>query len=836
MVNFDRLRRARSTANVIHPRDIFLRLPKPPGIDDLWQSQAEALDDWFERRDEPDLVLKLNTGGGKTLVGLLMARSTLAEKGGPVLFLCATNQLAQQTIAHASQFGISVVPYVGGQDLSGEFLSGKAIMVASYQALFNGLSYFGTAGGWREIVRPSAIVLDDAHTAFSVVRNQFSISIDKEKMPGVYQEVSQRFRYAFEEIGKQGTFDDIIDGREDGVLEVPYWSWLGRFQEIRQMLAPLQKERFGLEWPLIRDHFDKCHVFISGREVVITPLYPHIAMFPTFSECPRRIYMSATVADDSSIVRTFGADPSSVAKPISPTSLAGVGERMILVPDLMMIARKDIRPTLERMATWAADKAGVVVLAPSARQAQTWEGTAEIVGGEAVTSVVSELVARKTNGPVVFAGRYDGIDLPSDSCRLLILSGLPTGSNAYDLYRAAVFEGSSAINTTIAQRIEQGMGRGTRGAGDHCLVVLDGASLAKWISNQANLDLLTSPTRVQLKLGTDISEGITSLEQLGKAVLQSFNRDQVWVEYQAEVLAEETSSPSVNESSLLVAGQERRYFRLLLDGYYDKAITRMTAFVESHPELDAKVKGWLYQLAARAAWLWGDQKKCDDLQRQAYASNKMLLRPRVVPHYSPLVSPSAQSKQILENLNAYRPRRGLLAALEELADWLTPGATSNQFEESLKNLGELLGYSASRPDNEDHVGPDVLWILNEDEALLIEAKSRKFDGKPINKEEHGQLLESLSWFSENYPRHVAQGAIVNSVPLVTPNVAPGATFALTFDKLNLLVENSRALLEEITSTNANADTLFAQCEQLLNQLHLNPEGVRTYLDPLERRS
>ena len=234
------------------------------------------------------------------------------------------------------------------------------------------MSYFGTAGGWREIVRPSAIVLDDAHTAFSVVRNQFSISIDKEKMPGVYQEVSQRFRYAFEEIGKQGTFDDIIDGREDGVLEVPYWSWSGRFQEIRQMLAPLQKERFGLEWPLIRDHFDKCHVFISGHEVVITPLYPHIAMFPTFSECPRRIYMSATVADDSSIVRTFGADPSSVAKPISPTSLAGVGERMILVPDLMMIARKDIRPTLERMATWTADKAGVVVLAPSARQAQAW--------------------------------------------------------------------------------------------------------------------------------------------------------------------------------------------------------------------------------------------------------------------------------------------------------------------------------------------------------------------------------------------------------------------------------------------------------------------------------
>ena len=397
------------------------------------------------------------------------------------------------------------------------------------------------------------------------------------------------------------------------------------------MLAPLQRENFPFEWPLIRDQFDKCHAFISRREIVITPLYPHVAMFPTFSECPRRIYMSATVADDSSIVRTFGANSSSVGKPISPTSLAGVGERMILVPDLMMIPRKDIKPILEKIASWAADRAGVVVLAPSARQAKDWEDTAEIVGGDAVASVVASLVNRTENGPVVFAGRYDGIDLPGDSCRLLILSGLPTGSNAYDLYRAAVFQGSSAINTTIAQRVEQGMGRGTRGAGDHCVVVLAGTSLAKWISNQANRELLTSPTRVQLKLGTDISGGIISLEQLGQAVLQSFDRDQAWVEYQAEVLAEETSSPIVNEVNLLVADQERRYFRLLLDGYYDKAITRITSFVENQPNIDSQVKGWLFQLAARAAWLWGDQEKCDVLQRQAYASNKMLLRPRVVP-------------------------------------------------------------------------------------------------------------------------------------------------------------------------------------------------------------
>ena len=261
MVNFDDFRKVRENKTVIIPRDIFLRLPKPPGVDDLWQSQAEALDEWFTRREEQDLVLKLNTGGGKTLVGLLIAQSTLAEKDGPVLFLCATNQLAQQTISHAQQFGIRAVPYVPGQDLYSDFLNGRAIMVASYQALFNGLSKFGTAGRGREIVRPAAIVLDDAHTAFSVVREQFSISIGRNQQTDLYQQFTQDFRYAFEEIGKQGTFDDITEARDEGVLEVPYWSWTTRCQEIRQQLANVQNDNFPWQWPLLRDNFDKCHAF-----------------------------------------------------------------------------------------------------------------------------------------------------------------------------------------------------------------------------------------------------------------------------------------------------------------------------------------------------------------------------------------------------------------------------------------------------------------------------------------------------------------------------------------------------------------------------------------------
>ena len=71
MVDFKKLRARKAGSAVIDPVEIFRRLPKPPGINDLYTSQAQVLSDWFARRDENDLVVKLHTGGGKTLVGLL---------------------------------------------------------------------------------------------------------------------------------------------------------------------------------------------------------------------------------------------------------------------------------------------------------------------------------------------------------------------------------------------------------------------------------------------------------------------------------------------------------------------------------------------------------------------------------------------------------------------------------------------------------------------------------------------------------------------------------------------------------------------------------------------
>jgi superfamily II DNA or RNA helicase len=99
MVDFKKLREGKAKPLPRKPREIFNALPKPPGINDLYASQAEVLDAWYPRRNEKDVVVKLHTGGGKTLVALLMAQSIMNETGEPVLYLAPTNQLVGQVIA-----------------------------------------------------------------------------------------------------------------------------------------------------------------------------------------------------------------------------------------------------------------------------------------------------------------------------------------------------------------------------------------------------------------------------------------------------------------------------------------------------------------------------------------------------------------------------------------------------------------------------------------------------------------------------------------------------------------------------------------------------------------
>lgn len=121
-MDFRELRRKHARPDPIGPEEIFRRKPKPPGIDDLYSSQAEVLRHWFNHRTKRDTVIKLHTGGGKTLVGLLIGQSVINEIHGPILYLVPNLQLVDQVLAKAHDYSIPAVQYERGEALPDVFL------------------------------------------------------------------------------------------------------------------------------------------------------------------------------------------------------------------------------------------------------------------------------------------------------------------------------------------------------------------------------------------------------------------------------------------------------------------------------------------------------------------------------------------------------------------------------------------------------------------------------------------------------------------------------------------------------------------------------------------
>ena len=832
MVDFNKLRTKKKKTKAIEPADIFRRLPKPPGINDLYTSQAEVLQVWYERRHDRDVVVKLHTGGGKTLVGLLIAQSTLNETAEPVLYLAPTVQLVNQALEKAKALGIHAVAYERGQPLNDDFVNSNAIMIGTYKALFNGRSKFGLRGDPKP-QGVSAIILDDAHAAFSVVRESFTLDVKAEDNRDRYESLTGLFRKAFKETDRVGTFDDIVSGSEYSVLEVPYWAWHEQLETVREQLKS-DIEKYALVWPLLRDQLHLCHALISRDAFTLTPILPLVNAFPTFFDAQRRIYMSATIADDSDIVRTFDANSKSVQNAITSRSLAGISERMILIPDLMPFSF-NVHDAIKKLVQWTSEqKLGAVILVSSDKATAQWADVATVAKGSIeVENLVADLQDKISSGPAVFANRYDGIDLPGDSCRLLVMSGLPAGTSSYELFRASALYNGITITRMLAQRIEQGIGRGARGSGDYCVVLLAGADLVGWIAKDANFRFLTSPTRAQLEMGAEISKEVSDTKDIARTINRSLTRDNDWVEYHAETRADLVDEEKPEESRFIHAAGERKAINLWHDGYHEKAIATIENTLEKATGLDPQTRGWMEQLAARIADRWDNHELAEDFQRQAYAHNRNLIRPKVLPPYRPLSAPGVQAKAIIGQLAKYRLRRGIMQSYDEVISYLNRNASANQFEQALADIADMIGFTSERHDV-NGLGPDVLWLLPGKIGLVIEAKSRKKGKNALTKIQHGQLLVAAEWFAKNYKGYESIRVSVHPKNQATKAAVAGASHALTYEKLAALTSDARVLLLALCESQLTGTSLVAECERLLGDSPLKAERfVNSYLLPFE---
>jgi hypothetical protein len=761
--DFGTLSGNRPFESLTSPRDIFNALPRKQSyFEYLRDGQGRVLDHWESRRTERDLIIKVNTGGGKTVVGLLILQASLNEGAGPALYVAPDTYLASQVRRQAADLGLETVE---DPDVSA-YIAGKAIAVINVHKLINGMSVFGGPGSSRlSPLKIGTVIVDDVHAALATAEDQCTIRLPVSH--AIYSFILERFRNDLE-----GQAPNTLLALKEGdpsvsPMLVPFWAWRERSAEMASVFqSNKEDENIKWIWPLIRDHLSLCRCAIGPRGLEIRPPCLPIGDISSFRSSLRRVFLTATLADDSVLIGAFDARPDSVAAPITPDSASDLGDRMILAPQQInpQISEDEIKWALAELSRdW-----NTVVIVPSTKRAAYWGDVAKLVAaGDRVSGAVDQLQAGHV-GLIVFVNKYDGIDLPDAACRILVLDALPEVYGLLDRRDAAVLSDSESLFDRQMQRIEQGMGRGVRGANDHCVVVLLGHRLTQRIASPGLRQQFSNFTQAQLGLSTSLTERLegASIADIVGVMKQSLERDAGWLTVSKQAVAGiKYSSGHVSASAVA----QRQSFNLSATQQYVAAVGELSLAANS--ESDDGIWGLLKEQIAAYTDFY-DRTAAQQTLAGALGRNPRILRPLQGFSYKRLSAHANQASAVATYLGSRYDTAGeLLLGIRAVLDDLVfdPDGTST-FETAMEELGCWLGFQAQRPERDSGNGPDVLWSLGELQYLVIECKSGVTTDE-ISRKSIQQLSHSMDWFREAYDatcnarpvlvhptRHLAQNA------------------------------------------------------------------------------
>lgn len=704
--------------------------------------QGDILSNWFSKREQKDLVIKMNTGGGKTVVGLLCLQSSLNEGIFPAIYITPDNNLSEQVIQEAKDLGIRFTT----DENHTSFLSGKSILITNISKIFNGKSVFGVDDKKIDI---GAIVIDDAHSCLGIVENQFSISLDS-KNSG-YQQLLSLFKESLSQ-QSEATLLDIEAADPLAYLTVPYWTWQDKHTDVLRILHSV-KDSDKLQWsyPLLKDHINLCSCIFSGTEIEIKPPILPIHKIPSFFNAKRRIYMTATLADDSLLVTHFGANVDSIKEPIHPNGGGDMGNRMILVPQEInpLLSDEELKSMIEEIS----NSYNVIIIVPSRYRASYWKDIAtQVLDSNNISEGVTKLKSGAiSNGITILINRYDGIDLPGDACRLLVLDGLPEVYNLHEREENTLLDGTYPQLAKQIQRIEQGMGRGIRSSDDNCAVILLGAKLISKIHLPQAKKIFSSATAAQLDLGYEISKQIenASVKDILDTLKYSLTQNSEWI----KTCKEKTLNNSIDRKE-----PHLDQFRLALKEAYDHiniqqidfAISKLQEVVNSN--LEDRLKGFIKQKLAEIMNL-RDKSRAQELQLAALKLNMSLLKPINGIAYSKLAKISeTQAIQAKEYLHKnFNTKNDFVIEVNRiLSDLLFSEDCVKAFEKAIDDLGKVLGFLSQRPENDFGRGPDNLWSMGNSEYWVIECKSGAIKTSQISKHDINHLSGSIHWFEHQY--------------------------------------------------------------------------------------
>ncbi|WP_275564152.1 DEAD/DEAH box helicase [Streptomyces durocortorensis] len=772
---------------------LFELLERGPGApSELHPRQRGVLSAYMEKLKSKDLAFEMPTGSGKTLVGCLIAEWRRRNKSERVAYLAPTRQLAQQAARLADLYGVPAVDLTGkhkdwDRSAAQRFLRGHAVAFATVNAVFNS----------SPKMAPQALILDDAHAAESPVASTWSVRIERDREDTTYDQV-------VEVLTACGAFSTAVARRLHhrtagrvylaGVAETAKAApKLERVLEHALTFEPEWRFAYG---KLRHGGLAACLVYVNSDEVFIRPVIAPTLSHKQFEDASQRIYMSATLGNGGELERTFGrrqierieVDPSAFARNDAESvseGEAGSGRRFFCFPGLSSGLGDEGLSGFVREQIDAFGKALVIARSDGERKklvdAVAPAGMPQWTTGEADDAPDAFRVAER--GLLAAANRYDGIDLPGDACRLVVMHGCPTGAHLQERFFYESLGADVVLNERIRTRLIQGTGRATRGSGDRAAIIMLGRDLENFCTTQ--LDTMPHEIRAEINFGLEQDE--LSVVELREALATVSAGGDEWAAVDRFIRNREESDDRANRV-LGGAPQLQAAARFEVEAAsaawhrdWARAVERARKAIEALAGGDSHYRAlWQYLagawavLAAEGAdethWTGVAERHFADARVSAEGTQWLSeLNLDAAGFLAPGsetedVAPDVLDEWVVDQITGHPLRASMKRLPQEQPVreglWQTDSA---RFEHGLASLGELLG-AAVLQRSSAHSEPDAVWMFGEHFWLAIEAKSEA-TGPKVAAKRVREALTHLNYAAGATHREVPEGSVTL---LVTP--------------------------------------------------------------------
>lgn len=717
------------------PVALFDEIPRVPGaIPELWRSQADLLRAYAAGFvDARDVAFELPTGTGKTMVGLLVSSWRRQKFGKPVAYACPTKQLVLQVAEVAQRERIPAVKLIDSSKSWSKselvrYENADAIALTTYSHIFNVSPKLGPVG---------TIVFDDAHAAEQFVAETWTVNLSRQQSRASYLTLLDVLKP-----GLDGTFHQRllspspdIGTRRDVRLVVP-----SRHVNMVSLLddAMASFPEGSDEWwraQAVRSGLNSCLAYVSWGRIQIRPFVPPTSECAPFAGADQRLYLSATLGHAGELNRAFGrTDIRRVPLP-DDSRTPRSGRRFFIFPDLVTDNGTEVMQDTNKVAK------KTLVLSTSTKSANLIATTVNSAGfplfGKDDIATGLHIFAEAPTGILALAGRYDGIDLPGEACRMVVMHSLPELPHLQEQFMARNLRARAALEERTRTRVMQGAGRATRNPSDYAIIMPIGSDLIRYLSSPANRCALDVEIQAEIEFGRQNSTGKTKADVMQNVDL-FLEQGEGWLSgAEPHIRAARVGMrriPNDGESQLAVsAPHEVTACQLAWRGDYvgarDAALRAVAALAGVEP-LRTYRSFWLYLAAT-----WSFSAVAQDanatrtargLLEQAHAAARgtTWIRetdPGDVPDEQ-LADDTPAVRRVVELVEGGMKIGKLNTRFDAIDNGLV-SVEHTKSEPAITELGALLGAEASKPKGQGRA--DSIWCWARRVWIAIEAKTEQ---------------------------------------------------------------------------------------------------------------